>query len=201
MRKLETWKFPIFRVSVVMYSRHSFFWVVMRCMLVFVFGNWLCLGLAFNTSVLQRWVTSLNSEGLNLETGNPCRICLKTEEKEENLCQDGRSQGLPYTYWLETNSAITKTPKAPNISVTWEPLLCWHLQVYLRYRSLIIWIECQYNCTLLVIWFDCIPVVLRCPAVISAPYVYWWSSSGINWMPLMRMSPKQHCAHDFQWLA
>jgi hypothetical protein len=30
-----------------------------------------------------------------LEFGNHLSICLKTEENQENLCRDGRSQDLP----------------------------------------------------------------------------------------------------------
>jgi len=39
VRNLETWKFPMFQDSVVVWSRPSFFWGVMRYMLVDVFGN------------------------------------------------------------------------------------------------------------------------------------------------------------------
>jgi hypothetical protein len=31
-------------------------------------------------------------------TGNHLSICLKTEEKQENLCRDGRSRDLPDTH-------------------------------------------------------------------------------------------------------
>jgi hypothetical protein len=34
----------------------------------------------------------------NLELGNHLNICFKTEEIQENLCRDGRSQDLPDTY-------------------------------------------------------------------------------------------------------
>jgi hypothetical protein len=35
---------------------------------------------------------------MTLEPGNHLRICLKTEEKQDNLCRDGRSQDLPDAY-------------------------------------------------------------------------------------------------------
>jgi hypothetical protein len=34
----------------------------------------------------------------NLELGNHLSICLKTEENQENLCRDGRSQDLRDAY-------------------------------------------------------------------------------------------------------
>jgi hypothetical protein len=37
---------------------------------------------------------------INSELGNHLSICLKTEENQENLCRDGRSQDLPDAYWL-----------------------------------------------------------------------------------------------------
>ena len=146
-------------------------------------------------------MASLNSEGLNLEIRNPFRICLKIEEKQENLCRDGRSQDLPGTYWLENNSVLTKTPKAPDIFVNCVPLLCWLLQVYLRKSALKVWIACQYNCTLLVIWFSCVPVVFQCPDRHQhTVYAFRWSGSGISSMPLVCMSPKRHVLSNLNGL-
>jgi hypothetical protein len=42
------------------------------------------------------------------ELGNHLRICLKTEENQEYLCRDGRSQGLPVTHWLLASSPANK---------------------------------------------------------------------------------------------
>jgi hypothetical protein len=45
----------------------------------------------------------------NLEFGNHLSICLKTEENQENLCRDGRSQDLSAdAYWLLANSPANK---------------------------------------------------------------------------------------------
>ena len=50
-----------------------------------------------------------------------------TQGRNENLWLGGRSHDLPDTYWLRTNSAITKSTNGPNTSVTREPSLRWHV--------------------------------------------------------------------------
>jgi hypothetical protein len=48
-----------------------------------------------------------------MDPGNRLRVYLKTEETQENLCRDDRSQDLPEAYWLLASSWQAKYIVAP----------------------------------------------------------------------------------------
>jgi hypothetical protein len=57
----------------------------------------------------------------NLELGNRLSIYLKTEENQENLFLDGRSQDLPGAYWLLASSQAAKEYGNTLGSPNWVP--------------------------------------------------------------------------------
>jgi len=58
--------------------------------------------------------------------GNRLSICLKTQENQENLHRDGRSQEFSYAFWLQVSRPASERWKSNYVSLTRVPLPgCW----------------------------------------------------------------------------